>query len=151
MMAKNFQPKHVAFLLPVQNVVFPVCNIHLYLIMQGHVSFQSRKNNPSFLYKKRYVFMSVEKWRSYANAWTCYLPYDNYSGYFYRTVSIRTGIYWLLHVQWQWTSANNAGRFMRPCNLTLIHDMQGQEPEKRPNGRCNDFYGTVIGLIQNTY
>jgi len=40
---------------------------------------------------------------------------------------------------------------MRPCNLTLIHDTQGQEPEKRPNGRCNDFYETVTGLIQNTY
>jgi len=23
--------------------------------------------------------MSVEKWRSYANVWTCYLPYDNHS------------------------------------------------------------------------
>jgi len=23
--------------------------------------------------------MSVEKWRSYANVWTCYLPYDSHS------------------------------------------------------------------------
>jgi len=40
---------------------------------------------------------------------------------------------------------------MRPRNLTLIHDTQGQEPEQRPNGRFNDFHETVTGLIQNTY
>jgi hypothetical protein len=54
MMANNFQPKHVAFLLPVYNVVFIDCNIHLCLIRRnGHVSFQSRLNSLSFLYRKR--------------------------------------------------------------------------------------------------
>ena len=90
--------------------------------------------------------MSVEKCRSYANVWACFLPYDNHSVYFYMTVSLRTGIYWQLHVRWQWTSANNAGRFMRPYNLTLIHDTQGQEPEG-----VTTFIKLLFGLIQNTH